>query len=45
MKSLIVINVFVLLFLQSFAQTIATKPYWQQVKTEPYQGKQDDIYF
>lgn len=45
MKSVIVINVFVLLFLQSFAQTIATKSYWQQVKTEPYQGKQDDIYF
>jgi photosystem II stability/assembly factor-like uncharacterized protein len=26
-------------------QNIKTKPYWQQLKTDVYQGKQDDIYF
>ncbi|MGZ4098945.1 MAG: hypothetical protein ACXVNM_08700 [Bacteroidia bacterium] len=28
-----------------FAQSIRTKPYWQQLKTDEYKGKQDDIYF
>ncbi|MCE3227979.1 MAG: hypothetical protein K0S32_2530 [Bacteroidetes bacterium] len=27
------------------AQVIKTKPYWQQLKTDEYKGKQDDIYF
>ncbi len=27
------------------AQTIKTKPYWQELKTDAYKGKQDDIYF
>jgi photosystem II stability/assembly factor-like uncharacterized protein len=35
-----------LIFISStFSQAIKTKPYWQQVKTEEYRGKQDDIYF
>jgi photosystem II stability/assembly factor-like uncharacterized protein len=29
----------------SFSQKFETKPYWQQLKTDSYQGKQDDIYF
>ena len=27
------------------AQSIKTNPYWQQLKTDVYQGKQDDIFF
>jgi len=34
------------IFIQSlFSQAIKTAPYWQQLKTEAYQGKQDDIFF
>lgn len=42
---------FILLFsilLNSFIalpQTAKVSPFWQQQKTEPYRGKQDDIYF
>lgn len=28
-----------------FSQSLNTAPYWQQVKTDDYKGKQDDIYF
>jgi photosystem II stability/assembly factor-like uncharacterized protein len=28
-----------------FSQSIKTSPYWQQLKTDEYQGKQDDIFF
>jgi len=28
-----------------FSQSIKTPPYWQQLKTVEYKGKQDDIYF
>lgn len=32
-------------FYNSFAQSIKTKPYWQELKTDAYKGKQDDICF
>jgi len=35
-------NILVVLGLNS--QSIKTNPYWQQLKTDVYQGKQDDIY-
>lgn len=43
-------NIFVLFFLIfngfiGLSQSIKTAPYWQQLKTEEYKGKQDDIYF
>ena len=36
---------FLLFFGVTTAQTIKTLPYWQEVKTDTYKGKQDDIYF
>lgn len=32
-------------FNQAIAQSIKVQPYWQQLKTEAYKGKQDDIFF
>ena len=45
MKILITIFSILLIALKSLSQSIKTKPYWQQLKTDEYKGKQDDIYF
>ncbi|MDX2173335.1 MAG: hypothetical protein SFY56_09455 [Bacteroidota bacterium] len=44
-KYLFVILCQLLITLTFNAQSIKTKPYWQQLKTDEYKGKQDDICF
>jgi photosystem II stability/assembly factor-like uncharacterized protein len=43
MKKILALFIFLANTLAS--QSIATAPYWQQLKTDEYKGKQDDIYF
>ncbi len=38
-------TIIVLLISLTVSSQIKTKPYWQQLKTDEYKGKQDDIYF
>ncbi|MGZ3933285.1 MAG: WD40/YVTN/BNR-like repeat-containing protein [Bacteroidia bacterium] len=45
MRFVIVSILSIFIFRFSFSQTIRVSPYWQQLKTDTYKGKQDDIFF